>query len=195
MRKITNLLYILFAFLVVFSCKKTNDEVSDLEKLRNSNNKKSYPAVQMDSLQVINAITQQKTQEVLDLSGLYLSGNRNTEIDSAMYNQLQSYFHKPDSTTFKVLFHEMDSLKAKSAKVNKLNVFKEIIGTDTIDYAKFNVEYFDAKKKSIASAEKFSQYILVSIAKPKNPNKEFKFYFLNFYTNPVKDTVSVGRHR
>ena len=195
MRKITNLLYILFAFLVVFSCKKTNEEVSDLEKLRNSNNKKSYPAVQMDSLQVINAITQQKTQEVLDLSGLYLSGNRNTEIDSAMYNQLQSYFHKPDSTTFKVLFHEMDSLKAKSTKVNKLNVFKEIIGKDTIDYAKFDVEYFDAKKKSVGTAEKFSQYILVSIAKSKNPNKEFKFYFLNFYTKPVKDTVSVGRHR
>ena len=82
MHKITNLLYILFAVLVVFSCKKTNDEVSDLEKLRNSNNKKSYPAVQMDSLQVINSITQQKAQEVLDLSGLYLSGNKNTDIDS-----------------------------------------------------------------------------------------------------------------
>lgn len=195
MKKLINLLFSLLIIFAVFSCKKNKVEMSDLDKLRNSNNKKSYPAVQMDSLQAIKSITLQKTQEVMDLANLYRSGKRNTQIDSAIYTQMESYFHKPDSLTFRKMFSEMDSLKVKDAKVNQLDVFKEIIGKDTIDYAKFNVEYFDHNKKSIGKFEKFAQYILVSIAKPQNPQKEFKFYFLNFYTQPVKDTTSVGSTR
>lgn len=172
------------------ACNNKTSEVSDLDKLRNSNNEKSYPAVQMDSMQAINSITKQKVQELLDLSTLYLSGNRNTEIDTLIYSQMESYFHKPDSLTFKRLLKELDSMKVKTAKVSNLNVYKEFYKKDTLDYAKFNVEYFDNKNKSLGSFEKNAQYILLSTSKLK---KEFKFYFLDFYSKPLKkDSTSVG---
>ena len=189
MKRINNFLVFAVLSLVIFACNKKT-EISDLEKLRNSNNTKSYPAVQMDSMQAINSITKQKVQELLDLSTLYLSGNRNTEIDTVIYSQMQSYFHKPDSLTFKRLFTELDSLKVRSVKVNNLNVYKEFCKKDTLDYARFNVEYFDDKNKSLGSFEKNAQYILLSTPKLK---KEFKFYFLDFYSRPlVKDSTSLG---
>jgi len=178
--------------LTLAACNNKNtSEVSDLETLRNSNNKKSYPAVQMDSAQAINFITKQKVQELLDLSTLYLSGNKNTEIDTVIYSQMGSYFHKPDSLTFKKLFRELDSLKVKSVKVNNLSVYKDYYKQDTLDFAKFNVEYFDDKNRSLGTFEKNAQYILMS--KPIKFKKEFKFYFLNFYSSPLKkDSTSVG---
>ncbi|MGG5208909.1 hypothetical protein ACQWU4_08155 [Chryseobacterium sp. MIQD13] len=190
MKKINKFLIFAVLFLAFVSCNNKKTEVSDLDKLRNSTNVKSYPAVQMDSMQAINSITKQKVQELLDLSTLYLSGNRNTEIDTVIYSQMQSYFHKPDSLTFKKLFRELDSLKVKSVKVNNLNVYKEFYKKDTLDYAKFNLEYFDAKNKSLGTFEKNAQYILLSTPMIK---KEFKFYFLDFYSDPLKkDSTSVG---
>jgi len=190
MKKINKFLIFTVLFLAFVSCNNKNKEVSDLDMLRNSNNIKSYPAVQMDSMQAINSITKQKVQELLDLSTLYLSGNRNTEVDTFIYSQMESYFHKPDSTTFKKLFHELDSLKVKSVKVNNLSVYKEFYKKDTLDYAKFNLEYFDAKNKSLGTFEKNAQYILLSTPMIK---KEFKFYFLDFYSDPLKkDSTSVG---
>ncbi|KFF08329.1 hypothetical protein [Chryseobacterium luteum] len=190
MKKINKFLIFAVLFLAFISCNNKKTEVSDLDKLRNSTNIKSYPAVQMDSMQAINSITKQKVQELLDLSTLYLSGNRNTEIDTLIYSQMESYFHKPDSTTFKKLFHELDSLKVKSVKVNNLNVYKEFYKKDTLDYAKFNLEYFDSKNKSLGTFEKNAQYILLSTPMIK---KEFKFYFLDFYSDPLKkDSTSVG---
>ncbi|REC78128.1 hypothetical protein DRF60_10740 [Chryseobacterium elymi] len=190
MKKINKFLIFAVLFLAFISCNNKKTEVSDLDKLRNSTNIKSYPVVQMDSMQAINSITKQKVQELLDLSTLYLSGNRNTEIDTVIYSQMESYFHKPDSTTFKKLFHELDSLKVKSVKVNNLNVYKEFYKKDTLDYAKFNLEYFDSKNKSLGTFEKNAQYILLSTPMIK---KEFKFYFLDFYSTPLKkDSTSVG---
>ncbi|MCQ9636488.1 hypothetical protein MP478_13360 [Chryseobacterium sp. WG14] len=190
MKKINNFLIFAVLFLAVIACNNKKTEVSDLDKLRNSNNAKSYPAVQMDSMQAINSITKQKVQELMDLSTLYLSGNRNTEIDTVIYSQMQSYFHKPDSLTFKRLFRELDSMKVRSIKVNNLSVYKEFYKKDTLDYAKFNVEYFDSKNKSLGNFEKNAQYILLSTPKLK---KEFKFYFLDFYSKPLKkDSTSVG---
>lgn len=190
MKRIINFLLFTLLLLAFVSCNNKKTEVSDLDKLRNSNNTASYPAVKMDSAQAINLITKQKVQELLDLSTLYLSGNRNTEIDTVIYSQMQSYFHKPDSLTFKKLFHELDSLKVKSVKVNSLEVYKDFYKKDTLDFAKFNVEYFDSKNKSLGSFEKNAQYILVSTP---NTNNEFKFFFLNFYSNPFKkDSTSVG---
>lgn len=189
MKRINNFLIFTVLLTLFFACNKRT-EVSDLEKLRNSNNTKSYPAVQMDSMQAINSITKQKVQELLDLSTLYLSGNRNTEIDTVIYSQMESYFHKPDSLTFKRLLKELDSMKVKSVKVNNLNVYKEFYKKDTLDYARFNVEYFDGKNKSLGSFEKNAQYILLSTAKMQ---KEFKFYFLDFYSKPLKkDSTSAG---
>ncbi|KMQ68180.1 hypothetical protein ACM39_10035 [Chryseobacterium sp. FH2] len=190
MKRINKLLTFIILLLAFISCNNKKPEVSDLDKLRNSNNTKTYPAVQMDSMQAINSITKQKVQELLDLSTLYLSGNRNTEIDTVIYSQMESYFHKPDSMTFKNLFREMDSLKAKSVKVNSLEVYKEFYKKDTLDFAKFSVEYFDSKKKSLGTFEKNAQYILLSSPKVNN---EFKFYFLDFYSKPLKkDSTSVG---
>ncbi|WP_370897489.1 hypothetical protein [Chryseobacterium gossypii] len=190
MKRINNFFILVILLLGFASCKNKKTEVSDLDKLRNSNNTKTYPAVQMDSMQAINSITKQKVQELLDLSTLYLSGNRNTEIDTVIYSQMESYFHKPDSLTFRNLFRELDSLKVKSVKVNNLSVYKEFYNKDTLDYAKFNVEYFDNKNKSLGTFEKNAQYILLSVPKAE---KEFKFYFLNFYSSPVKkDSTSSG---
>ncbi|HJY13288.1 MAG TPA: hypothetical protein VJ304_10910, partial [Flavobacterium sp.] len=74
------LFFSILIVLAVISCvKKEDTAVSDLDKLRNTNNQ----TVQMDSTQAINAITLQKVQDVLDLSTLYLSGEKNTEIDTA----------------------------------------------------------------------------------------------------------------
>ncbi|MEC3877161.1 hypothetical protein [Chryseobacterium salviniae] len=191
MKRINNFLILTVLFLAFVSCNNKKTEISDLDKLRNSNNTKTYPAVQMDSAQAINYITKQKVQELLDLSTLYLSGNRNTEIDTVIYSQMQSYFHKPDSLTFKNLFHELDSLKVKTVKVNNLEVYKDIQSKDTLDFAKFSVEYFDNKNKTLGTFEKNAQYILVSTP---NTKKEFKFFFLNFYSSPLlkKDSTSVG---
>ncbi|KYH06437.1 MULTISPECIES: hypothetical protein [Chryseobacterium] len=190
MKRISNFLIFTVLLTLFIACNNKTSEVSDLDKLRNSNNEKSYPAVQMDSMQAINSITKQKVQELLDLSTLYLSGNRNTEIDTVIYSQMESYFHKPDSLTFKRLLKELDSMKAKTAKVSNLNVYKEFYKKDTLDYAKFNVEYFDNKNKSLGSFEKNAQYILLSTSKLK---KEFKFYFLDFYSKPLKkDSTSVA---
>lgn len=190
MKKINKFLVFTVLFLAFVSCNNKKTEVSDMDKLRNSNNVRSYPAVQMDSMQAINSITKQKVQELLDLSTLYLSGKRNTEVDSFIYSQMESYFHKPDSLTFKNLFSELDSLKVKSVKVNSLNVYKEFYKKDTLDYAKFNVEYFDERNKSLGAFQKNAQYILMSTPMIK---KEFKFYFLDFYSAPLKkDSTSVG---
>lgn len=190
--KIINKLWIFaLMMLALTSCKKEEQTISDLEKLRNSSNQKTYPAVQMDSVQVINGITTLKVEQLLELTTLYLSGSRNTEIDTTIYSQMQGYFHKPDSLTFKPLFKELESLKVKSVKVNNLKVYKEVQNQDTLDLAKFNVEYFDGKNKSIGTFEKNAQYTLIS--KPKKFKKEFQFYFVNFYQNPLKkDSTSVG---
>lgn len=182
------LFFSILIVLAVISCvKKEDTPVSDLDKLRNTNNQ----TVQMDSTQAINAITLQKVQDVLDLSTLYLSGEKNTEIDTAIYSKIEKYFQKPDSLTFKVLFKELESLQVKKVKVNNINIYQEIQNKDTLDLAKFNVEYFDNKNKSIGKFEKNAQYTLVS--KPLKLKKEFKFYFVDFYQEPVKkDSTSVG---
>jgi len=172
----------------MIACKKEEtNSISDLEKLRNTEN----ISVQMDSAQAINAITMQKVQDVLDLSTLYLSGNKNTEIDTAIYSKIEKYFQKSDSVTFQGLFKELESLKVKKVKVSNINVFKSIKDKDTLDYAKFNVEYIGDKNKPIGNFERSAQYTLVSKAKEKN--KEFKFYFIKFYSDaPEKDSTSVG---
>lgn len=182
------LFFLIVIALAVVSCvKKEDPAVSDLDILRNTNNK----TVQMDSTQAINVITLQKVQDVLDLSTLYLSGEKNTEIDTAIYSKIEKYFQKSDSTTFNVLFKELESLQVKKVKVNNINLYQEIQNNDTLDLAKFNVEYFDKKNKSIGTFEKNAQYTLVS--KPEKTNKEFKFYFVNFYQQPLKkDSTSTG---
>lgn len=190
MKAINKFLFLIIALgILMIGCKKQEETPaqSDLEKLRNTNN----ISVKMDSAQAINSITLQKVQDVLDLSTLYLSGDQKTEIDTAIYSKIEKYFQKPDSTTFKGLFKELESLKVKKVKVRDINVFQKIQGIDTLDYAKFNVEYKGEKDKLIGNFEKNAQYTLVS--KATGAQKEFKFYFTKFYSDPpVKDSTSVG---
>ena len=185
------ILFFLFAtVLMVFSCKKETNEMSDLDKLRNNNNEISYPVTKMDSAQAISFITKQKIQELLDLSTLYTSGNRDTEIDSVIYAQMQSYFAKEDSTNLIPILKQLDSFKVKSAKVGNLVVNKDIVGKDTLDFAKFDVEYYDKNNRSIGIFKKNAQYMLKPA--PVKFKKEFKFYFVNFDAPAANDSTSVG---
>lgn len=189
--KSNNIFFVLLSLLLVLgSCKKETNEMSDLQKVRNNNNRKSYPVTKMDSAQAISFITKQKIQELLDLSTLYTSGNRDTEIDSVIYAQMKSYFAEADSGKLNPVLKQLDSLKVKSAKVGNIEVTKEIKGTDTLDFAKFSVEYFDTRDKPIGVYEKNAQYILK--LSPVKFKKEFKFYFVDFDTKPPKDSTSVG---
>ena len=190
MKKKINLLLIIFTLLFVFSCKKESTEISDLEKIRNNNNKVSYPVTKMDSAQAISFITKQKIQELLDLSTLYTSGNRDTEIDSVIYAQMQSYFTENDSNKLKPILKQLDSFKVKTAKVGNIFVQKHINGKDTLDFAKFDVEYFDEKDKLIGKFEKNAKYILKP--SPVKFKKEFKFYFVDFDLPSPKDNTAVG---
>lgn len=190
MKKINNSIVILLSMvLLIIACKK-NEPISDLDKLRQSNNKKSYPVTKMDSTEAIKFIINQKTQELFDLSTLYISGNRDTEIDSVIYTQMENYFLKPDSTKLKPLLTQIDSLKANSAKVSNLSVNKSIHGKDTLDYAKFNVEFFDKNNKSVGNFTKNAEFVLK--LNPVKFKKEFKFYFIKFDVEIPKDSTSVG---
>lgn len=183
-------LLLISLLLITFSCNKETKQMSDLEIVRNNNNKKSYPVTKMDSAQAITSITKQKIQELLDLSTLYTSGNRDTEIDSVIYAQMKSYFFEKDSNKLGPLLQQLDSLKVKTAKVGNISVSKEITGNDTLDLAKFQVEYFDFRNRLIGSFEKNAQYVLTP--SPVKFVKEFKFYFVDFDSKPLKDSTSVG---
>lgn len=191
MKKKNNLFLVLLSLLLItFSCNKESTPKSDLEIVRNNNNKKSYPVTKMDSAQAITTITKQKIQELLDLSTLYTAGNRDTEIDSVIYAQMQSYFVDQDSNQLGPLLLQLDSLKVQTAKVGTISVTKEIRGNDTLDLAKFYVEYFDFKNKLIGSYEKNAQYVLKP--SPVKFAKEFKFYFVDFEGKTEKDSTSIG---
>ena len=173
---------------MIWSCTKKTEPINQLDTLRKNKNNSEYPTIQMDSMQAINAITKQKVQELFDLSILYIDGQKNTMIDTVIYRQMESYFYKPDSTKFAPLFTELEQKKVKAAKVNHLEVFKKVVNKDTLDYAKFNVEYFDDKEKSLGVVERNAQYILVL---PNKSSKQFKFYLLNYYQELAKDSTSV----
>lgn len=175
---------------IAYSCNKESVHKSDLEIVRNNNNIKSYPVTKMDSAQAISFITKQKIQELLDLSTLYTAGNRDTEIDSVIYAQMQSYFVDQDSNKLGPLLLQLDSLKVQTAKVGNISVTKEIRGNDTLDLAKFYVEYFDFRNKLIGSFEKNAHYVLKP--SPVKFVKEFKFYFVDFDAPVKKDSTAVG---
>lgn len=185
------LLIVLIIFLAIFSCSKEKSaELSDLQKIRNNTNQKSYPVTKIDSAQAISLITKQKIQELFDLSTLYTSGNRDTEIDSIIYSQMNSYFIESDSTKLFPLLKQLDSFKVKTAKVGNIAVKKEIVGKDTLDFAKYSVEYFDQNDRSIGKFEKNAQYMLKLF--PVKFKKEFKFYFVNLDSESPKDSTSTG---
>lgn len=188
--KRNNIISLLFLLLLsLAACKKESAGISDLEKIRNNNNKKAYPAAQLDSAQAINAITKQKIQELLDLSTLYTSGTKDTEIDSVIYEQMKKYFVDKKDDQLLPLLKQLDSFKVKTAKVGALNISKEVRTKDTLDFAKFEVEYFDNNDRLLGKHQKTAQYMLKP--SPVKFKKEFKFYFVSF-DDLSKDSTSVG---
>lgn len=161
--------------------------MSDLDKIK-KNNQTSYPSVKMDSATAIQSITQQKVQELLDLSTIYASGHRNTGVDSLIYNQISGYFMVADSGKITPLIRELDSLKVKNIKVKTLNISQEINEKDTLDIASFTLEYFGENKKSIGYFDKKASYILKK--SPVKFVKEFKFYFIDF---DLKENTPTGQ--
>lgn len=175
----------------VISCdKKYEGTDNSIETLRNANNNVTYTKTKLDSLQATNVITSQKVQDLLDLSALYTSGNKDTEIDSVIYTQMQAHFITKDSNNLKPLLKEMDSLKVKFAKVSNLTTSKSVIKKDTLDFANFDVEYYDKKRTYITTVNRKAQYFLK--ASPIKFKKEFKFYFANFYK---KDADSIKNNK
>lgn len=178
---------LLFSFFVIaisiLSCKK-EETVSDIEKLRKATNSSI-----VDSTQAITSITQQKLQELYDISALYTSGNKNTALDSLNYKQIQGYFLEKDSGNVKNLFKELDSMKARYVKVKNVEISTEILGEDTLDFAKYIVEYKNNDQKSIGEFKKKSQYKLIK--KPVKFKNEFKFYFVKIDV-PEKDSIASG---
>ncbi len=184
-----NLLFTIFIIaLALVSCKK-EQPISDIDLLRNGRNEDVYPTTKLDSAQAIASITQQKLQELYDISALYSSGNKNTAIDTLNYNQIQGYFLKKDSSNVKHLLKELDSLKVRSVKVKNLEINSEIKGKDTLDYALYTVEFKNRDQKTIGEFNKKSQYKLLK--SPINFKKEFKFYFVEIDVKP-KDSTLIG---
>ena len=179
---------LILALMTIIACKK-EQTISDIDVLRNGNNEDVYSTTKLDSAQAIASITQQKLQELYDISALYSSGNKNTAIDSLNYEQIQGYFVKKDSANVMELLKELDSLKVKLVKVKNLSINTEINGKDTLDYANYTVEYKDRKQRMITQFNKKSQYKLLKSKKKKK--KEFKFYFVEIDVQP-KDSTSVG---
>ena len=180
MKVLINILYLAVILFGIISCnKKYEGNDSSLETLRNANNKITYSQSKLDSLQASNLITSQKVQDLLDLSTLYISGNKDTEIDSVIYTQMQAHFLTKDSNNLKPLLKEMDSLKVRYAKVNKLETEKIEKEKDSLDFANFEVDYFDQKRNYITTVKRKAKYVLK--AAPVKFQKEFKFYFVDFY--------------
>ena len=164
----------------IISCnKKYEGDENSIEVIRNANNNGTYSKTKLDSLQAINLITTQKVQDLLDLSALYTSGNKDTEIDSVIYTQMQAHFLSKDSSNLTPLLKEMDSLRVRYAKVSKLATSKSVHEKDTLDFATFDVEYYDKSKTYITTVNRKAQYLLK--ASPVKFKKEFKFYFTSFY--------------
>lgn len=184
MKRFSYILIMTMSFLAFYSCKKDQREGAQEKYPQNDN---SYSNSKMDSLQAINQITKQKIQELLDLSTLYASNKKGTEMDTVIYNQIKTYFLEADSSLINPIVSEIKGLNAHHVKVGKVETEKLISKIDTLDQAKFNVEYFDQNKKMIKSFDKKAIFVL-----KKNPVKfkqEFKFYFVNFDS---KDSTSVG---
>ena len=179
---------LILALMTIIACKK-EQPTSDIDVLRNGNNEDVYSTTKLDSAQAIASITQQKLQELYDISALYSSGNKNTAIDSLNYEQIQGYFVKKDSANVMGLLKELDSLKVKLVKVKNLSINTEINGKDTLDYANYTVEYKDRDQRMIGEFNKKSQYKLLK--SHVNFKKKFKFYFVEIDVQP-KDSTSVG---
>lgn len=186
---LNNLTVLLLFTLALLACDKKYEGQSSLDSVKYNTNTKSYPVTKIDSVQAINIITKQKLQELYDLSTLYASGNKDTEIDSVIFAQMQSYFLPEDSGKIRPLLKELETNKVRFAKVNKIAPIEEIKGADTLNFVDYDVDYFTAQRSPIGNFKKKSRYILKKA--PVKFKQEFKFYFLDLDFGKPKDSVGV----
>jgi len=180
-----------------FACSEKYEGNNSIENVKYNSNKTTYAPMEIDSVNARNYIIKLKLQEVYDLATNYAAGNKDTEIDQTLYNQLKEYFEKPDSTIIEPLIKEMDSLSARYVKIVKVSSDKEIIDQDTLDFADYSMLYYNKDKRYIGSLPKKVQYVLKETPVPqKKFNSEFKFYFVSFAPFPsLNDSISSGEIR
>jgi len=176
----------------IFSCKKKYIGDNSIETVKYNKN----VAIELDSIQTRNNIILIKLQEIYDLAINYAIGNKDSDIDKAIYNQMQEYFEKKDSTAINPIIKEIDSIRARFARVNKVNAFEYSKNTDTLDFASYKIDYYDVERKYLGTMSKNTQYILKETPdKERKFKQEFKFYFVKFDVFSGKDSISLGKIR
>ena len=133
--------YLVIIIMSVVSCKK-EQPISEIDLLRNGN-EDVYSSTKLDSAQAITSITQQKLQELYDISALYTSGNRNTAVDTVNYNQIQGYFLKKDSANGRLLLWKVAGQAIMEQPWNGTG-----LGGFPAAYAEAQAEYFTSGKAS-----------------------------------------------
>ena len=168
------ILIILFLILIIYnSCK---NELSTKDYKRQIIIHHNNSSVSLKSIDAIKIISSQKIQELYDLGLLYVYNNKDKELDSIIYNHIDNYFIKQDSSKINLLLNEIKKSKSNIIKVKQNKIFlKKSILNDSIFYAKFLVKFYNKKKYYIHSKNKYVEYMI-----KKDSNKKFKFYFLNF---------------
>lgn len=184
MKKINNLLNFIFVLLIALvfvKCNKKYQGNNSIENVKYNSNKTTYTPKELDSVEARNYIVKLKLQEVYDLATNYAAGNKDTEIDRTIYEQIKEYFEKPDSTSIAPLISELDSLGARFVRINNIETLKEVVNEDTLDFAKYTMMYYNKEKRYVGALNKEVQYILKETpVEEKKFKSEFKFYFVNF---------------
>lgn len=180
--------------MLLMACNKKYQGTNNIESVKYNRNETTYTPKELDSVKARNYIIKLRLQEVYDLATNYAAGNKDTEIDRTLYRQIKEYFEKPDSTAIQPLIKELDSLKARFVKISNVTSKKEVIAPDTLDFAAYQMAYYDKDKRYIGTQHKEVQYILKETPiGEKKFKSEFKFFFVNFYPNlSENDSISVG---
>jgi hypothetical protein len=173
--------------LLMLACKKEYQGDSDLNQIKYNHNRNSYPKQKLDSTEALGQITQQKIQELFDLSALYAGSKRDTEIDSVIYAQIQSYFLDADSAKINRFIHGLDSLKVRYSKIAELNLQKIPREKDTIHLANYKIDLFNSKKAFIGQYPKQAHFI---VQRNSKKSQAFKIYFIDL---APKDSIPSGQ--
>lgn len=198
MRKIHNIFNISFAVIIIIAVVACKEEKytgkNSIETVKYNNNATTFSPIELDSVQTINNITALKLQEVYDLATNYAAGNKDSDIDITLYNQIQEYFEKPDSAKIHPFIKELDSLKARFVKINDVTTFKHVTSKDTLDYAKYKMDYYNKERKYLGYQNKEVHYVMKEVpAIEKKFKREFKFYFVDFRGPSKKDSILSGK--
>lgn len=185
--KILNALFAALIGFAFFACNKKYEGNNSIESVKYNTNKTTYTPMELDSVQAVNRIVAQHLQEVYDLATNYAAGNKDTDIDQTLRNQMMEYFETTDSLQINPLVKTLDSLQARYVKVYDITTFKKPVKKDSLDFATYKLDYYDKSRRYLGMLNKEVQYVLKAPEQDKQFTKEFKFYFVNF--NLKKDSI------